>query len=485
VGSDRVDRERDSAGELAGLCGGLPIALRVAAARLATRPQRRVAWMVAEVRDEHRRLGALAAARGEVSVEAGFDLSYRELSPDAARAYRLLALHPGAVFGSGVAAACLGCAVAYAEGLLEELVEASMLADHAEDRYRLHDLQRVHALRRAELEESEQDRADAVRAMVGWYLDRAMAADTVVTPLRYHYRDQYRRPEQPTVFTDSAQGLDWLERELPNLVGSARAARDHGWHRLVWRLGEALWGLFLYRGHYREWIEVDRWGIEAGARCGDPVVESRMSTQLAAAYLRFGRPDTAAQWGQGALQRARAAGHWPSEASALETLGNAAHGQGRLPEALDYYQRALAVNEQHGRTRGVVLLLCCLGHLMRDQDDHAKALGYFRRAVDLAVGIGDRNSHAQALVGIGTTYARQGLFPQAAATMTEGLALLSPSTAPTLRVQVLHQIGEICLQGGDPATARTHWEQAVSMYAEQGDPRADQLRDRLRALPPA
>ncbi|MFI9388957.1 ATP-binding protein [Kutzneria sp. NPDC052558] len=482
VGSDRVADEHDAACELAELCGGMPIALRVVAARLSSRPRRRVTRAVEDLRDEQHRLGALADDDRELSVEASLDLSYRELSPQAARLYRLLSLHPGAMFGPGIVAACVGCSDAYAENLLDELVEASMVADHAEDRYRVHDLLRLHAQRHAKHEDSETDRAGAVQAMVLWYLDHAVAADLVVTPLRTHYGDRYRRAEQPQRFHTASDGLDWLEQELPNLTTAARVAFERGWHELMWQLCEAMWGLFLHRSHYPEWIEIHELGVQSAAVLGDPIIESRMLVQLAAAYLRLGQHDTAARWGVPALERAEAAGHWASEATARETLGAVAHGQGRLEDALGHYRRALSLSEEHGQTRGGVLLSTYLGYLLRDLNRFPEAVEHFHRARGLAASIGDLTSQAQALVGLGSTQARQGQFCDAIAGLTEALSLLDYAAAPALHVDVLHQLGEISRQAGDLVAAGTHWEQAIRLYTSLGDPKADQVRALLDAL---
>lgn len=476
VGRDRVQGASGPAEQLAQLCGGMPIALRVAAARLSSRPRRQVSWLVEQMRDERQRLGELAVADDGVSVAASLDLSYRDLSPEAARLYRLLSAHPGAAFGSGAAGACLGCSAADAAQVLEQLVEASMLADLGENRYRFHDLLRVHAARLA----APQERLGAVRAMVLWYLDRAVEADIAVTPLRPHYGPRYQMAGQACA--TAGEGLDWLDAELPNLRMVVRVAHERGWHDLVWQLCEALWGLFLYRGHYRDWIDANELGVDSAAQCDDPVAESRILVQLAAAHHRLGQPVRAARYSSAALARAQAAGHWASEATALEALGNVAHSQGQLNDALDHYRRSTALSELHGQTRGVVLLLCYQGYVLRDQSRPDDALEHFRRAAELAVAIDDHPLLAQALVGTGAAYAADGRFALAIAEMSKGLALLDRPTAPALFVQVLHQLGETCRRAGDLSAAREHWSRALDMYAEQEDPRADELRVQLNAL---
>jgi tetratricopeptide (TPR) repeat protein len=499
VGPDRVAAEPAPAHEVASLCAGMPIALRIAAARLATRPHWRLVRLVGELADARRRLGALVLEDGDgpsVSVRAGFDLSYRALPVDAARTYRLLSLHPGTEFSGAAVAAAIGTPRRRVEELLDVLVRASLLVDLADERYRFHDLLRIHAHRLVEAHDPERVRLAAVRSMVLWYLDQAVAADAVVTPLRQHLGARYRRHLPPAVPAPrdaepdrTAEALDQLERELPNLLVAQETAARHGWDEVVWQLGEALWGLFLYRGHYSEWITVCERGAHAAARCGDRVAESRMLVQLAAAYLRHGRPDRALPWCLRSWDRAQAVGDWRSQATALENLGAVAHAQGRLADAVAYYRRSLSINERHRRTRGVALLRCYLGYALAELGDPDSAVDSFRGAVAAAASIGDHNCQAQAHVGIGTVHAQQGRLQVAIAELTEGLAVLSATAAPALRVSVLERLGEISRQAGDHAGARGYWEQALDLYTRMGNPKADRVRTLLceltgAAMPP-
>ncbi|MBY8850405.1 NTPase, partial [Saccharothrix sp. MB29] len=177
----RVDDEPDPAKALVRMCGGLPIAVRVAAARLATRPKWSVRKVLAELGDERRRLSLLSAP--ELSVQTTFDLSYRALHPPAATLYRRLGLHPGQEFGASVAASVLDAGEDPLTSL-EELVDGNLVESVGEGRYRFHDLLRLHARNKADAEEGAAELDRVVRRMVEWYLMGAMAADRVVTPHR-------------------------------------------------------------------------------------------------------------------------------------------------------------------------------------------------------------------------------------------------------------------------------------------------------------
>ncbi|WP_147459523.1 tetratricopeptide repeat protein [Saccharothrix variisporea] len=478
VGRERVDGEPVPAREVALLCGGMPIALHITAARLVVRPHRRLATVATELTDERRRLRALVAEDGELSVAATFDLSYRWLPPAAARLYRRLGLHPGVDFDRAAAAALLGESEADAEDLLGVLVEANLVADTASDRYRFHDLLRLHARRQAEREDDEEDRRAALRSVVVWFLDRAVAADRVVTPLRPHLGKRYHVPASES-FPTRASALDWLERELPNLMACQRTAVAHRWHDLVWQFYEAMWGLFLHRGHYEQWTSAGAPAVEAAVRCGDAVAEVRMLIQSAALHTRLGHPSAAVAPYRRALRRAREIGDWQGEATALEGIGAAEHALGRLDEAMTCYRRSLALNESHGRHRGVALLLCYLGHALVDVGDHAAAADHFRRAADHATTVGDRHCWAQAVVGLGTALAASGSVADAIARMEHGLAELPAAETAALRVPVLEKLAELKQRTGDRSAARQHWQEALDICTTLADPRADAIRSRL------
>jgi tetratricopeptide (TPR) repeat protein len=166
----------------------------------------------------------------------------------------------------------------------------------------------------------------------------------------------------------------------------------------------------------------------------------------------------------------------------LESLGSAAHAQGRLDEAIEFYRRSLGLNEEHDLVRGMTLLSCYLGYALRDSGDDSGAVDAFRRSANLAASIGDDHSRAQALVGLGTVHARHGEFRLAIREMSEALKMLSDTAAPALRAPVLEQVGELSQQSGDLVAARRYCEQALELYSRAGDPKADRVGERLQKL---
>jgi hypothetical protein len=336
VGGARVAHEDAPARRLAALCGGLPIALRVAAARLVARPRWSVERVADELRDERGRLQVLSVSP-ELSVRTTFDLSYRALRPTAAALYRRLSLHPGQDFGPSVAVSVLDDGEL---GALEELLEGSLIEEVREDRYRFHDLVRLHARDQAGADE----RASALRRIAEWYLAAARVADLVVTPHRNRLPYRYTAEPARLPVLDRATGLDWLERERANLIAAGRVALDRGWTDLAWQLADVMWPLLLHHKHYRDRFEVNDRGIRAAREWGVPVAEAVMLRRQGMAHQALGRFAEARWHYRASAERATAAGDLRGSADAREALALLHLDRGEVAEALAQLEELVRTN---------------------------------------------------------------------------------------------------------------------------------------------
>jgi DNA-binding SARP family transcriptional activator len=197
--------EPEAAAEILRACAGLPLAIRICAARLATRPQWRITTMASRLRDERRRLDELQI--GDLEVRASFQVSYDSLSADRrrvdpAQAFRLLGLWPGQQISVPAAAALTGQREQEMAGALEALVDASLLESPEPDWYQLHDLLRLFATERAQAEETEETRLGAVTRLLQWYLATATSAAAALSPHRY--RIPVEQPPAPSAPPNSA-----------------------------------------------------------------------------------------------------------------------------------------------------------------------------------------------------------------------------------------------------------------------------------------
>ncbi|MGH8792289.1 MAG: ATP-binding protein, partial [Stackebrandtia sp.] len=268
--------------EIAELCGRLPLAIRVAAARLRSRPGWTLETLRDKLADEHRRLGELRAGRR--SVDGAFALSCRDVDADARQTFFLVGLIPGADFTADAVAALTGKPVADAERLLEDLVDAHLVESPEPGRYRLHDLLRLYATQRA-VELGESDRDAALRRLYDWYVWSAREAAIASHLLS---RD-WVRPEIPPAgfavarFDDLECAIDWLDKERGNISATARAAAENRHGEVPWHLVEAVAEHFVMRDDLDGLRRAAEIALGAAEHAGDVQGQAMMHSRLGSA----------------------------------------------------------------------------------------------------------------------------------------------------------------------------------------------------------
>ncbi|GGV12066.1 AfsR/SARP family transcriptional regulator [Streptomyces spectabilis] len=227
LGQSRVRNEPAAAQELVAACGFLPLAVRCAAARLATRPTWTIAHLAARLADERRTLAELRADR--LTVEAGFQLSYRQLDHDQARAFRLLAIPDTPDMDLHAAAAILELSPAHAEPLVESLVDLSLLGSPAAGRYRYHGLLRLFARTRARDEHSGHDPGEPVLArLLDFYLATSRTGYRCIRPSS-PAPDRLGPVRHPGLaLPDATAARSWWAAELPGITKAVQQAGQYG-----------------------------------------------------------------------------------------------------------------------------------------------------------------------------------------------------------------------------------------------------------------
>ncbi|MFB9909751.1 tetratricopeptide repeat protein [Allokutzneria oryzae] len=483
VGKRRAQEEPESADALARLCGGLPIALSVVAARLRNRPQWSLAKVVTDLHDERRRLSKLSIV-DELSVTAVFDASYRRLREPDATLYRLLSWHPGGEFDVELAAATADRPSDEVEDSLDSLVDASLLNETRLHRFHFHDLLRLHARTQVDdEEEAVRERRAARMRMSEWYLDRALVADRVLMPKRWRVGTRYERVADRTDFADEQAALDWFETELDNLMRVLRYVRYHRAHDLAWQLCEAMWGFFLYRKHYRDWISAYENGILSAREDTNPRAEAHLRCHLGFAYLNLNDFDRAAQECTHALELAERTGEDRIIATAASRLGMAERARGRLGSATDCFQRALAIDERTGNRRGEALRRRRLGEMLADAGRFPEAIAELDRARDLLDRLDDGPTEARVLSFLGSTYRRAGRLDDARRVLNDAVARLRAAGMTVYEADALTALGEVAEDAGDLPQAIKLLSRARAIYAKVSDaPQTRQLDDRLDRL---
>ncbi|MEV7009962.1 tetratricopeptide repeat protein [Streptosporangium sp. NPDC051022] len=480
VGDDRVRNDRDTAVKLVELCARLPLALCVAAARLATRPRWPLSEMVDALAHERRRLAELSV-EANMTIQAALMLSYHHLSPDeATRVYRLLGLFPGTTFDSWAAAATVALPRAQVRPLLEILTDANLLDDAPGGGYRFHDLTRLHARELAEQHETETTREQTLRRALDWFLCTAATVNQVVMPYRRVIRDAVvHEPAEPLTFTGPAQALDWLEVEFHNLRAAVRTAFERELFPTTWQLVDALWPLFLYRGHHAERLEIDRLGLAAARACSDSPAEAKMLNRTGLALRALGHLDEAADDFRRALDIWRREGNPRRMSGSRHRLGLVEMDRGHVEEAVVLFQESLDGYRATGEPRKVAILLCDLGNALTERGHTAEAVTCLTEAEELLVAEADPYNRTRALILLGR--ARAGEPETAADLITRGLEEMRRIGSETGQAQALQALGDLALRDRRAEDARNLYEEAQRILVRRGA-RSRQLDDRLTRL---
>ncbi|WP_199439330.1 tetratricopeptide repeat protein [Umezawaea beigongshangensis] len=466
----RLRAGSQEAEDLVRLCGGLPVALRVVGARLAQRPRWSPSRLVEHLADEERRLGRLSMGE-RIAVEPVFDAVVEQLPPLVRQLYRRLGLHPGPFFSAPVAAIAMDVPVDDAEEVLEQLVEANLVGEVGQERFRFHDLVRLHARRRAEQDEVAAVRDDVVRRISHWYLAAASSADHAVAgPARWRLYGQYAGVDSPTF--SPAEAADWLGSEKQNLLAVVEEAFRREWHDLVLRLCEALWPFYHGHKHYQDWKSSHRMGVESALREGSLVAEARMRNQLARAHIETGEFDRADRELEAARRLAVESGEPRAEAVVLESLGVLRRDEHRYSEAADHFRASLAANETIGDERGIALQGYHLGDVLLRGGDPVGAAVVLEEALRQLQGLGDEMSAAKVDVVRGRAYQVMGRLPEAQDVLVSAVAVARRRHQPVKEAQALEALADVARSASDVELLTACAGRLVELYTATGSPRA-------------
>jgi tetratricopeptide (TPR) repeat protein len=268
--------------------------------------------------------------------------------------------------------------------LLDVLLDANLLQEVAEERFRFHDLVRLHARQKADTVDPAPVRDRALLALVEWQHAAAVRADLAVTPYRRRLPYAYRTspPDLPS-FAGRGGALSWLERERANLVAAGRAALDHGWAELAWHLCDVMWPLLLYLKLPVHRLDLDTRGVEAARQWGDPMAESRMLRRLGRTRTTLGDYDLAERHLRAAIARSEQAGDLQGGVESREMLAALYRDSAREAAALEVFLDVLDGRRRLGDDRGTGLTLINVGTLLSRLGRAGEATGLLREAVTL------------------------------------------------------------------------------------------------------
>ncbi|MDQ3785834.1 MAG: NB-ARC domain-containing protein, partial [Actinomycetota bacterium] len=345
IGQERLAAEPSAAVELVDFCGHLPLAMRIAGARLASRPHWRLDVLVARLRNTARRLDELTYHGLELRSSIG--LTYRVLRDDAKTLFRLFSLVPTSDFADWVAAALLDRDPFDADEVLEQLVETQLLDvvtyPGERPRYRFHDLIRAYAQERLREEETEEDRHAATVRLIGALLAKAEEAHAK------EYGGDYTilHGSGPRWHPPGGAGggiedpMEWLESERRALVAAVRLAAQIGQDELCWDLALTSVTLFEVKAHFDDWRETAEVALEATTRAGNRRGQAAMLYSLGSQAMSQRRLAAAEERFAAALEIFREDGDKHGCALVLRNAAMVDRLRGRSTDMLTKYDEAL------------------------------------------------------------------------------------------------------------------------------------------------
>ena len=461
AGPGRVAEEHPATAELVALCGYIPLAVRIAAARLRHRKALSVEDVVAWLRDENARLDHLEDE--ERSVAAIFDLSCRQLTYPERRLFGLLALIPGPDADAYAAAALADVDPRSAERLLDRLVDHNLLIQHAPGRYGFHDLIRLYA-RRLGASDPDRERDAALDRLLTYYQHTAYTADRRV--IRYH------RPEAPptTPLPAAAPDLDdvpsaraWLHDERRNLLAAAHAHPD----RAI-TLSASLAATLARESRWEQAVALHRTVAAAARKQGNLIVEANAVHDLARAFYSPGNYPAANAEHERALALYREIGNRLGEANSLHDLARVRMMVGDLREAAVMHELALKIYQDLDEPLGEANSLHELARVRHFLGELVVAARLHEQVRDLYRRLGDRLGEANSLHDLGHIRLLTGDRASALDLFGQALAIFRERGIRQGEANIQWELGRAYLTSGDYPAARAGLEQALTIFREMG-----------------
>ncbi|MEU6264332.1 ATP-binding protein [Saccharopolyspora shandongensis] len=483
LGQDRLDKEPGAVAEIVVHCAGLPLALAVVAVRAAEFADFPLDELVEELRNERERLDALDAG-GATGIRAVLSWSYRSLSAEAARLFRLMGLPTGPDMGLDALAALADRTKRDLRRTLAELLRANLIEQPYRGRYRFHDLLRSYAAECATADESTDTRHAAIRRMLDFYLRTSAAADHQTIGHARHFTAELPACDiKGRTFGNNEGAVAWWETERHNLRAAIKQAATLDLQEHSWQLPRSLMYLFHLRGYTDDWIETYNIGIEAARRLGDAAAQANLLYELGIAYYDCKDFDAAARYAELSLQHFDAIGDVQGRGEAFTMLGHALIDAERYEEAVHPLASALEIAEslnngyvQGGSHNALGLLHAKLGRF-------EQAYTHFEQALRFDREVGEELGEGFVLHNLANTYLDSGQVDDAINTHRQALEFRRKIQHRQGEGASLRALGSALGQSGDLEGARRALREALTVFEELGLDEAADVRAELGELP--
>ncbi len=468
--------DEDAAAMAVQLCGRLPLAIQLAAGRLAHDYPPRLADLVEELSQSPVPTPGAASPQ----VMSAFDVSYRSLEPEHQRFFRRLGMSPCASISPPAAAALGGVTLAEARHALAALLDHHLLARAPGGQFRFHDLIREYAALRAAREDSEPERRRAVSRLLNYYLSAADQADRVLHPFRRRMPVPVSQPAPASPALSAQDGAaDWLESEWRNILQAAQHAGRHEWKQKCADLIHVLGGFLEARAYWEEAITAHALAVQAGRDLVDPARVARASLELSEVTQQIGRHEAALPLAEEAVQIYRSLADQRGEAQALDQVGLAHQRAGRSRDSLAYFAEARVLYGGAEDPHGVADTQSHSGIASWQLGRYQDAMNMLRDALLLYRAAGDRRGEAKTLNNLGRMQLNFGYHRDALDGYQKALQIFREIGVAQSEAILYHNIGALYNYKGSYDEGLAAYRRALAIYREIGDlpNEADVLND--------
>ncbi|WP_086849501.1 AfsR/SARP family transcriptional regulator [Amycolatopsis kentuckyensis] len=473
VGADRIAADVTAARELAELCAGLPLALRIVAANLVLWPGQSLAGYRAELAGAGLVTRLSVPGDERLGLRAAFDLSYDAVSAEASRLFCLLGLVPGPGIGLAAAATLANRDTGATRRALGELVAGHLVQSRPAGQFGLHDLLRDYAVERAAERLPGAARDEALGRLLDHYLrtaDRAAAAlhpDFLRLPVETSHEQPFELPE----------ARNWLLAEQANVLAAIRWTAGHGPLAYAWRLADVLRGFFHSHRLDANWEAAATTGLAAAEQAGNRHAIGAMQHSLGALAWSRGNYGRALAELEAAQESYRASGARDGEDSVLHALGVVHLDLGQLDRATDHFTAALAATEERGDPLRIANGLINLGAVLIERGHLAEGIRRNERALGICRQLGSPHAAAIALCNLGCGYRLTGALNLALEVLIEARENLRELGSRDDEADVLVRLAAVHLAVGGVTPARSCAHEALRAARD-----ADNLRFEADAL---
>lgn len=465
IGVNRIKQEAVSAALLTDQCARLPLALSIAAARIAALPNLRLEQLTAELDDENERLNALNVGDADLDLRTVFSWSYQGLSSLARNMFQLLSVHPGPEIGLPAAISLANFASSTARKALRELVRAHLLDQHVPSRFRFHDLLRVYAVEQA-AQSGGISRSSAIRRVLDHYVYTGWEAERRLYPYQLAPRlGELPDGVQPEVVASYTEAMEWFTRERNVLISAARTASTSELH---WHAVHIPWILVTYfdrQGYWHDYVSTLESAAKSANRMDDISAQAMCSRYLGRAYMLLERYAEALSAFERALVLFGQLGHIEGVARSHRGLSLMYLAQRDYDSAANHARKALELFRRVQHHSGEARALHCLGWSVARLGQFEEAVQHFTAALVVIDSLGyfDDQGRASAIDGLGFTFHHLGQYELAIEHYKEALALWRKLSNRYFAADTLRRLGEAYRDNGDIALARQVLKQSLAI----------------------